>query len=127
MKTVFTKAYFFIVGCLFIYFTVVQFNDSDALLWILIYGLIALTGFINLLSIDLSKWNLILLIAITILFLFHIPILIDWINAGQPAFIDYEPTDIVEAEKMREFFGLFISLFSISTIYWIKKKSVKNA
>ena len=124
MKSISLKIPYATLTALFVYFSVVQLNDPDALQWILIYGVVALVSFLSLFSFNLKKLKLGLLTVIAVLFLFNLPLFFDWINAGQPAFIDYEPTNIKEAEKMREFFGLFIALIACAILYFFEKKSV---
>lgn len=52
----------------------------------------------------------------------NISLLTSWLDAGQPAFIDYEPTNIQEVENIREFLGLVICLVTALIYLLITKK-----
>ncbi len=45
-----------------------------------------------------------------------------WLDAGQPEFIDYEPTNIQEVENIREFLGLIICLITVFAYLIFTKK-----
>ncbi|NNF22319.1 MAG: hypothetical protein HKN67_10265 [Saprospiraceae bacterium] len=108
---------------MFIYFTSVQFNDSDSLLWIVVYALAGILAFISFIGKPVKMPARFLTTGLIIYLLFNTHLLTDWLNAGKPAFIDYEATFIKEAEQMRELLGTLIVLL-VSLYYgFLKRRS----
>ncbi|MBT8233517.1 MAG: hypothetical protein KJN84_12865 [Bacteroidia bacterium] len=119
------KAFDFITIILFTYFMIVQLNDDDGSQWIMIYGVMA---FIGILSITGRLKQIYPLFAFSFLLgysVFNFNLFISWLDAGKPAFIDYEPTNIQAVENIREYLGIVISLifaFIYLLLDWRSKK-----
>ena len=108
-----------IVFILFVYFCLVQLNDVDPYKWILIYGLVLVYPVMGFFKLEIKWLKKTVLFILIILFVSTLPQLFNWINAGMPAFIDYEPTNIKEVEEIREFFGMSVA-FVTALIYNLK-------
>ncbi len=118
-----TRTINILVLTLFLYCAYVQFNDSDAWKWILIYLSIAILPLLYLLNYEIKTYTTLLCISLAIILLLNFSSLTDWLAAGKPDFIDYEPTTIDVVEGIREFLGLVIAFItSIIYLIFIKKK-----
>lgn len=107
-----------IISCLlFILFTYTQFNDPDPVLWISIYGTIALILFISLFT---PINNYILLIIACFLIVYSailIPEIINWIKKGMPSIVETMEAGKAHIEYTREFFGILICLLTLFIIH----------
>jgi len=106
------------VAVLFIYFSFVQLNDTDGWMWLLIYASISLLALLRFLGIRLPYLTGFVAAILLILLISNINLFFSWTNAGRPAFIDYEATDIQAVENIREFLGLSMAFLAAAT-YWI--------
>lgn len=113
-----TKFIHLAVALLFIYFSYVQLNDIDGWKWILLYSSIAFLAFLKFAQISLKYVPGIIVLITLVLLIANINLFTSWTNAGRPAFIDYEPTNIQEVENIREFLGLCIT-FATALIYFL--------
>ena len=101
----------FIIAGIFFYFATLQFNDPDAIAWVLIYSFI---GFITTMTALGEKrpyfsYALVLgLLFSSIATAMYIPGLLEWVEAGSPnLFIPWvEMSPVIE--HIREFFGLVL-------------------
>ena len=107
-----------IIGILFIYFAYLQLNDPDSVYWILIYSVVILLSMLSLFGLLKPLYTKLVSGFFLFLLILKINLLTSWLDAGQPAFIDYEPTDVQVVENIREYMGLIIS-FIVSTYYLI--------
>jgi len=112
------------VTIIFLLFSYVQLNDTDGNKWMIIYSMIAILGILSLCKLLKQIYVLFVFMFLAGYILSNINLLTTWIEAGQPAFIDYEPTNIQEVENIREFLGLIICFFMCG-IYLILTKSKK--
>ncbi|MEM8894591.1 MAG: transmembrane 220 family protein [Bacteroidota bacterium] len=110
------------LAVLFLLFAVVQFNDPDPLLWIAIYGIVALVSigaFFN----KYHHYTLIsLILIITVWSLILVPNVFAWLTSSDLSQIAGEMMDDVpHIEGTREFGGLVIA--DIALIYhWLTSK-----
>jgi len=111
-----------IYAFIFVYFTVVQYNDPDPELWMLVYGFAALSTILALLG-RVRKYFLIIgIITFSVLALTLVPGVIDWFQAGNPTEIFGEmDRSKLYIEQTREFFGLMIAISSL-VLNWIYSK-----
>lgn len=100
----------FLFAAMFLVFAFVQINDPDPVLWILIYGAMAVVSIMAIFDYYPRK----VLIAIMILFLaysvFYIPGLMEWLRHDNKAdlFDDLAKMQHLYIEESREFLGLMI-------------------
>lgn len=110
-----------ILAIVFIAFAVVQHNDTDGWKWIVIYLVVALIPIQKVFNKHWSLFNIGIALAMIIMLIFNAHQVDSWIEAGKPAFIDYEPTDIQAVEDIREYLGIFIctivSLLYVASYY----------
>jgi hypothetical protein len=109
----------------FFWFSYVQLNDTDGTKWIIIYSMVAILGFLSLRRLLKPMYVLFAFTFLVGYTISNINLLTSWLDAGQPSFIDYEPTTIQEVENMREFLGLVICLIT-TFIYLLLTKKPKR-
>ena len=114
-----------IIDLIFLLFALVQFNDPDPLIWVLIYGLVAvvavLTHFVRVPKILIQS----LILAMVVFALFHIGHFYDWLLGNDKSdlfggMIPHRPY----LEGTREFLGL---LLAVGTLWYLLKNQSKNA
>jgi len=101
-------------------FAIVQWNDPDGLLWIFIYGYVAIVSGLTFTKVAL-KWFIISgIIGYTIGILILFPDFISWINAGTPSITGQMKAESPFIELVREFSGLIICLLIMFYLlfYW---------
>jgi hypothetical protein len=108
------KYLYIILALLMCYFTAVQFNDPDALLWIILYG----SSVILLFMAAFNRFPLIPLILVSVAYLVGIVILfpgvIEWINKEHGENLMQKMSDgKMYIEETRECLGLIIALIFI--------------
>ncbi len=99
-----------IVFGIFLSFAAVQYNDSDAWQWILLYISIAIIPLLKVLNLKSRGYIIAINILLVVLFISQFHLYSNWISAGRPAFIDYEPTEVKAVEDIREFLGIVICM-----------------
>jgi len=103
------KAFNIFLTVLFISFAVLQLNDPDPILWVLLYGLVALVS----LMAAFGKYQKILinlgLSACIIWMLTLIPEVVDWVQKGMPSITGGMKAESPHIEFTREFLGLLIA------------------
>jgi len=115
------KTIHIIVAFLFVVFAAVQYNDSDSIKWILIYLAVAGLPILMLLNINKQLLNYFLIGFFPVLLIMNFSSVSEWINAGQPGFIDYEPTTLKAVEGIREYLGLVVCFITTFLYVFIKK------
>ena len=113
------------IVCFFLYCCYLQLNDADGLKWIVIYSMIAILGILSLRKILKPIYALLVFAFMLGYTISNFNLLTSWLDAGRPAFIDYEPTEIVAVENIREFLGLIICLF-VSCLYLLLTRIKKG-
>ncbi|MEX2336592.1 MAG: transmembrane 220 family protein [Fulvivirga sp.] len=113
------------LAILFMGFAAVQYNDTDPLQWMLIYGYVAVIPILYLFKVYPVRLILLTIVAGTVLSVFYIPGIIDWLQQGTAG----ELTQEMKAtkpyiEESREFFGLFLALLTLLFYYVQEKKLV---
>lgn len=111
-----------ILTILFALFAVVQLNDPDPIVWVIIYGTVAvISGFA---AVGKSNKNVILtVIGICIVWMMTlVPGVVDWVNEGMPSITGSMKAESPHIEYLREFLGLFIALLALFFQYFQAKK-----
>ena len=117
-----------VFALLFFTFAALQWNDPDPLLWILIYGYVAVVALLDFLNKTINP--LIILISVIAGFLysfFYLPGLIDLLDRGaidQLAEEMHASTTYIE--ESREFLGLLIAL-GVLLFYYFRYKRKYHA
>ena len=110
-------------GVLFLIFTsfaLVNLNDPDPVLWVVIYGTVALTCLLRIFNMFFRGMTMILMILIGLYALVHLPYFLEWLNTPNKSEIFdemvYEKLDI---EGTREFLGLVLADLTLAfQLYW---------
>lgn len=102
----------FILAVMFLIFAFVQINDPDPVIWILIYGLMAVMCIMAIFEFYPTK-VLVGVLAIFVLYSFvYIPGVIEWLTKDNKAllFDDIAKMQYPYIEQAREFLGLLICI-----------------
>jgi hypothetical protein len=103
-------------------FTVVQYNDPDPILWMLMYGYVAVICALA----ALGRWNKQAILAglvgsIAWAFLL-LPEFVNWIKMGCPNIAKQMKAETPYVEFTREFLGLVICVVVLSWQLWLSKR-----
>ncbi len=110
------------ISILFLVFAIVQWNDPDAMKWIVMYTIVSAIAFLAFRG-KHFLWLNALIGGFLIFFLgLYIPDVKAWFNDGMPNIADSMQASSPYIELVREFFGLFISLIAMTFYLVISKK-----
>lgn len=105
---------YIILAIIFILFSYWQFNDPDAMIWMVVYGLVAIFHLAAFRGVFL-KWSIITAgVACLIWMLTMLPGFLDWIANGMPSITTEMKTDEPHIEIVREFLGLLICVVALA-------------
>lgn len=90
-----------------------QYNDPDAVLWIMLYMIPFFLNLVYLKGRHLRMINIIVLIGYLIFFATHIPALIDWAQKGFPSIVTSMQAATPHVEIVREAGGLLIVIINL--------------
>ena len=111
-----------ILALLFILFAYWQFNDPDALTWVIIYLLVAAMSAYAIFK-KIDKRILVFFLTFFLVYtLSYTPYILDWIRQGMPSIADEMKASTPYIEYTREFFGLLICLIVVVYHYCFSKK-----
>lgn len=106
----FSKGFRVFLALLFSVFAFTQFNDPDPLLWISIYGTMAVLMIVSIFK-RVPQLVLGIIAGILIVYLVVlVPEIISWINKGMPSIVESMSAEEPHIEYAREFFGVVICL-----------------
>ena len=111
-----------ILALLFFVFAAVQYNDADGVLWVFVYGIVAV---ISLLGV-FKEYNRAMLLAMMILyfggFLYLLPSVFEWLTEHELSELtESMKTDKPFIEKSRESLGLLLCFLTIWYHYYESK------
>src|SRR5690606_19751842 len=115
----------FILAALFLLFAFVQVNDPDSLLWILIYGSMAVLAVLAMFKIYPRTVIIILLIVLFGYSLVYVPGVREWLNQEDKSelFDNVAKMNHLYIEEAREFLGLWVCII-VLIFYFIKSRRV---
>lgn len=115
----------FILAALFLLFAFVQVNDPDPLLWILIYGSMAVLAVLAMFKIYPRTVIIILLIVLFGYSLVYFPGVREWLNQEDKSelFDNVAKMNHLYIEEAREFLGLWVCII-VLIFYFIKSRRV---
>ncbi len=118
----------FILAILFLLFAFVQIDDPDPVIWILIYGSMAVLSILAAFRIFHLRVILALLVSLTVYSFFHLPGLLEWLQSENKAelFDDLAKMNHLYIEESREFLGLVICIAALSAFLYQSKKFKKS-
>lgn len=102
----------FILAVMFLVFAFVQINDPDPVIWILIYGIMAVMCVMAIFEFYPAKVTLGLLVVLAIYSFVYLPGVIEWLQKDNKAllFDDIAKMQYPYIEQAREFLGLLICI-----------------
>lgn len=119
MKTRVISFLLFLIFTLFAYW---QFNDPDPVLWVGIYGILALVSLLRVFGIFSRGLAIVFMIALAVYSLFKIGGVIEWIGADDKSSVFGTMTpDKPYVELTREFLGLVLGFLGMFVHYKMKR------
>ncbi len=115
----------FTLAALFLLFAFVQVNDPDPLLWILIYGSMAVLAVLAMFKIYPRTVIIILLIVLFGYSLVYVPGVREWLNQEDKSelFDNVAKMNHLYIEEAREFLGLWVCII-VLIFYFIQSRRV---
>lgn len=105
----------------FLSFAWLQFNDPDPAIWVSIYALVGLLFGISNFKKVAKVWVLVLMLALGIFALYHVPPFIEWLKSPDKSELFGEMVyKKPYIEGSREFMGLLIAILAL--LYLLKQK-----
>jgi hypothetical protein len=122
------RVFNFILAAMFLLFAFVQINDPDPVIWILIYGAMAVICVLAIFNIFPRKFIIGLLILYALYSLVYIPGVMEWLQKDNKSdlFDDVAKMQHLYIEESREFLGLMICI-SVLVFYLIRSYRIKVA
>ncbi|WP_176956164.1 transmembrane 220 family protein [Catalinimonas alkaloidigena] len=106
-----------ILAVLFALFAVVQYNDPDALLWVLLYGLVAAVAVGAALGRH-NAWGTGVLTAAYLLGVFYLaPSVLEWLSSDA-SLITGMSAERMYVEESRECLGLLMAAVALGFFFW---------
>jgi len=102
-----------IISLVFLSFAGMQWNDGDAIVWILMYIIIAAVAFFAFRQRHYFYINLIVSIILFVSFITYIPELQNWAKDGMPSITESMKASSPYIELVRESLGLLISFVAM--------------
>ncbi|HEY9047386.1 MAG TPA: transmembrane 220 family protein [Ohtaekwangia sp.] len=114
----------FLLAIMFLGFSFLQLNDPDPVIWILIYGVMAVTCIMAMFEYYSPKVLLALIVIYSAYSLLYIPGVIDWLKSDNPSelFSDVAKMAHPYIEESREFLGLLICIAVLLMYYFRSRK-----
>ena len=111
---------------MFMAFAFVQVNDPDPILWILIYGAMAVLSVMAIFEYYIPKLMWVLVVGYLIYVVILFPGMMDWLHSDDRSllFDDLAKMQYIYIEEAREFLGLIICL-SVLGLYFVRSRKVK--
>lgn len=117
----------FILAVMFLFFAFLQVDDPDPLLWILMYGAMAVLAVLAMFNMFFPKVTLTLLVIFVAYSLVLIGGVREWLQQEDKAalFDDVAKMEHLYIEESREFLGLWICIF-VLIFYYIRGRKVSR-
>jgi Transmembrane family 220, helix len=102
----------FILAVMFLLFAFVQINDPDPVIWILIYGAMAVLSIMAIFKFYPMKFMIALLVLYVLYSIVYMPGVLEWLRQDDKSmlFDDVAKMQYPYVEEAREFFGLLICI-----------------
>jgi len=113
----------FLLAAMFLLFAFLQVNDPDPLLWITIYGSMAVLAILAMFKIYPKRIILIILVLFVAYSLLYVPGIKEWILSDNKSdlFDDVAKMNNLYIEETREFLGLWICI-AVLSFYFIRSR-----
>ena len=121
-----TKSCLFLIFITLCWFSWLQFNDPDAVLWIIIYGVAAVVPLLGLFGKVYLPFSLIAALLCLLELLFNIPgYYTYWLHRHDEVLMQSMNPDKPYIEEAREFLGSLIALLMVSISHYLAKRKTK--
>ncbi|AYB33820.1 hypothetical protein D4L85_26010 [Chryseolinea soli] len=113
----------FLLAIMFVVFAFLQLNDPDPVIWILIYGAMAVLSVMAIFEFYPVKFIIGLGVVYIAYSLFYIPGVMEWLQQDDRSalFDDVAKMEHLYIEESREFLGLMICV-AVLIFYWMRAK-----
>lgn len=100
----------FLLVIMFLVFAYLQLNDPDPVIWISIYGVMAVFSGLAMFGIYPKKIHIVVLVLFALYSVYYFPGVMEWLHQEDKAtiFDEMEKEKHLFIEESREFFGLLI-------------------
>ncbi len=117
------KIFNLVLALMFLLFAFVQINDPDPVIWILIYGIMAVSCVLAAFRRYYPPATLVLLVIFAIYGLSYGPGLIEWMKSDNKwmLFSDIAKMEYSYIEESREFLGLLIAIL-VLLMHWVSSR-----
>ena len=117
----------FILAVMFLFFAFLQVDDPDPLLWILVYGAMAVLAILAMFKMFFPKLTLILLVIFVSYSLIYLDGVREWLQQDNKGalFDDVAKMEHLYIEESREFLGLWICIL-VLIFYYIRGRRVSS-
>jgi Transmembrane family 220, helix len=117
----------FLLAAMFLVFAFVQINDPDPVIWILIYGVMAVLSIMAIFEFYQRKFLIGLLVLFIAYSFVYIPGLVEWLRHDNKAdlFNDVAKMEHLYIEESREFLGLVICI-GVLVFYLYRSRKVSK-
>lgn len=114
----------FVLAAMFLVFAFVQLNDPDPVIWILIYGVMAVFCIMAIFEFYPRKFLIGVLVLYAFYGLFYLPGLAEWLRHDNKAdlFDNIAKMEHLYIEESREFLGLVICIVVLSVYLFRSRK-----
>jgi hypothetical protein len=118
----------FILAVLFLLFAFVQINDPDPVIWILIYGAMAVLCIMAIFNFYPIKFTIGLLVLYVLYSIVYLPGVLEWLKQDNKAllFDDVAKMQYPYVESAREFLGLLICIIVLVFFVVRARRTKKN-
>jgi hypothetical protein len=118
----------FILAIMFMGFAFLQLNDPDPVIWILIYGVMAVFCVMAMFDFYSRKALIAVLLIYTAYSFFYIPGVIEWLQHDKRSalFDDVAKMEHLYIEESREFLGLLICI-AVLAVYLYRARKTRAA
>lgn len=118
----------FILAIMFLTFAFVQVNDPDPVIWILIYGAMAVLSIMAIFEFYPKKFIIGLLVVYALYAIVYAPGVMEWLKQDNKAllFDDLAKMQYPYIEESREFLGLLICIIVLIIFLLRSRKVVKR-
>jgi len=117
----------FILAIMFLLFAFVQINDPDPIIWILIYGAMAVLCIMAIFEFYPTKFTIGLLVLYVLYSIVYIPGVFEWLRQENKTmlFDDVAKMQYPYIEEAREFLGLLICIIVLITLVFRSRRRKK--
>ena len=117
----------FILAIMFLLFAFVQINDPDPVIWILIYGAMAVLCIMAIFEFYPTKFTIGLLVLYVLYSIVYIPGVLEWLRQENKTmlFDDVAKMQYPYIEEAREFLGLLICIIVLITLVFRARRRKK--